>query len=136
MAWMTSFRDLDVWKKAHDLVLDIYQVTERFPDREKYGIVAQLRRSSASVPANIAEGFGRPTTGEFLQSLGVSNGSLEETRYFLIVSFDLGLLQQNDYERLEGKCSVIAQMLGALRRSLRAKSKRSPGTRSTGHETR
>ena len=86
MTALRSFTELEVWQKAHALVLDVYRVTDRFPDRERFGIVAQLRRAAASIPANIAEGFGRRTTKELLQSVAISNGSLEESRYFLILS--------------------------------------------------
>jgi four helix bundle protein len=79
---LKSFRELEVWQKAHSLVLEIYRVTARFPDSEKYGIVSQLRRAAMSIPANIAEGFGRRGTKEFLQCLAIGNGSLEETRFY------------------------------------------------------
>jgi four helix bundle protein len=87
---LRSFEELEVWQKAHHLALETYRVTDKFPDRERYGIVSQVRRSAASVPADIAEGFGRRTTKELLQFLVNANGSLEETRYFLILSRDLG----------------------------------------------
>ena len=115
---IASFRDLEVWKRAHSLALDVYRVTEGFPDRERFGITAQLRRSSTSVPANIAEGFGRKTTKDFLRHLAIANGSLEETRYFLILSCDLGFLRRADLARLEHDCDAVAMMLSALRRSL------------------
>lgn len=119
-----SFRDLEVWKKAHALVLDIYKVTESFPDRERFGVVSQVRRSASSVPANIAEGFGRRSTKELLQHLGIARGSLEETRYFLILSKDLRYLGPEDYARLDKQCDSVAQLLNALARSLR---NRKPG---------
>ena len=128
---LKSFRELEVWQKAHALVLDIYRVTDKFPDRERFGIAAQIRRAAASIPANIAEGFGRRTTKELLQSLTISNGSLEETRYFLILSRDLRYLVPEDYQRLDQQCTSVAQMLSALVRSLRganAGSRVSPGT--------
>lgn len=118
---LKSFRELEVWQKAHTLVLDIYRVTERFPDRERFGITAQLRRAAYSVPANLAEGFGRRTTKEFLQFIAISNGSLEETRYFILLSKDLKFLAHGEYERLEEKAISIAQMLSALTRSLRSR---------------
>ena len=70
---LKSFRELEVWQKAHGLVLQTYRVTDKFPDRERFGIVSQIRRSAASVPANIAEGFGRRTTKELLQFLVTAN---------------------------------------------------------------
>lgn len=130
---LKSFTELEVWQKAHALTLDVYRVTSRFPDGERFGIVAQLRRAASSVPANIAEGFGRRTTKELLQSLTVSNGSLEETRYFLLLSRDLQYLGKTDYEQLNRQCSSIGQMLGALARSLR---NRSESPRATGRGPR
>ncbi len=118
---LRSFRELEVWQKAHTLVLEIYRVMEIFPDREKSGITSQLRRAATSVPANIAEGFERRTTKEFLQCLTISNGSLEETRYFLILSKNLRFLSPADFDRLDKQCDSVGQMLGALKRSLRAR---------------
>jgi len=133
---LKSFRELEVWQKAHALVLDVYKLTDRFPDRECFGIVAQLRRAAASVPANIAEGFGRRTTKELLQSLAVANGSLEEARYFLILSRDLRYMPLEDYNRLDQQCNSIAQMLSALARSLKNRSRVVHGARATNHGAR
>jgi four helix bundle protein len=116
---LKSFRELEVWQKGHSLALDVYRLTERFPERERFGVVVQLRRPVISVPANIAEGFGRRSTKEFLPLLIISNGSLEETRYFLLLSTALQYLDSRDSERLEKQCDSIAQMLSALSRSLK-----------------
>src|SRR5258708_12473332 len=96
---LKSFGEVEVWQRAHGLVLETYRLTDKFPDRERFGIVSQIRRSAASVPANIAEGFGRRTTKELLQFLTNANGSLEETRYFLILSRDLTYLKNEDLDR-------------------------------------
>ena len=136
MTALRSFTELEVWQKAHALVLDVYRVTERFPDRERFGIVAQLRRAAASIPANIAEGFGRRTTKELLQSVAISNGSLEESRYFLILSRDLGYMTADDYKKLDQQCTSIAQMLAALARSLKNRARALHDARSTSHGTR
>lgn len=131
-----SFEDLEVWRKAHLLTLAIYRATDSFPDRERFGVVSQLRRSAASIPANIAEGFGRRTTRELLQSLAIANGSLEETRYFLLLSRDLSYLKPAEYERLRQQFRSVAQMLAALARSLRNRNRDLHGSRGTGHGTR
>jgi four helix bundle protein len=131
-----SFRDLQVWQRAHELVLLVYQVTENFPEQERFGITAQLRRSAASIPANIAEGYGRRTTRELLQSLAVANGSLEETRYFLLLSSDLKYLESDAYNRLSTNCDSVGQMLGALVRSLKKLPPGPHGARATVHEAR
>lgn len=125
-----SFRDLVVWQQAHALVLDIYQVTKNFPSEERFGLTSQLRRAAYSIAANIVEGFGRRSTKEFLQALNFSNGSLEETRYCLMLSFDLKYVKVDDRSRLEGRCTKVGQLLGALRRALMEK------TRNTEHGTR
>ena len=131
-----SFEALEVWQKAHALTLAVYRATDDFPDRERFGVVSQVRRSAASIPANIAEGFGRRTTRELLQSLAIANGSLEETRYFLLLSRDLGYLKPPDYERLRQQLRSVAQMLAALARSLRNRNSGLHGSRATGHGTR
>lgn len=115
---MTSLEELDVWKKAHALTLAVYVVTTRFPKEERFGIVSQLRRSSSSVPANIAEGFGRRTTKDYIRFLDISAGSLNETRYFLILSRDLGHISTDEYARLRGQCDEVGRLLGGLIQAL------------------
>ncbi|MHC5142494.1 MAG: four helix bundle protein [Planctomycetota bacterium] len=85
-----SFEDLLVWQKAHQLVLAVYTATRAFPKDERYGIFSQIRWAAASVPANIAEGFRKSTKTEKQRFVTIAHGSLEETRYFLILSRDLG----------------------------------------------
>jgi four helix bundle protein len=116
---INRFSDLTVWQKAHELTLATYRLTEKFPRSEQYGIVSQLRRSSASVSANIAEGFGRRTTKELLRCLQISRGELEETRYFLILSRDLQHISSNDFENMNGQCDSVGQLINALGRSLK-----------------
>lgn len=84
-----SFEDLIVWQKAHSLVLAIYKFSENFPKSETYGLKSQLRRSAVSVPANIAEGFKKKGKLDKLRFLNITQGSLEETRYYLILAKDL-----------------------------------------------
>jgi four helix bundle protein len=84
------FEDLFVWQKAHQLVLSVYKVTKEFPKDELYGLVSQIRRSAVSVPANIAEGYRKRTKAEKQRYLTIAHASLEETRYHLILSKDLG----------------------------------------------
>ncbi len=83
------FQDLIVWQKAHALVLSVYRLTESFPPHELYGLTSQLRRSAVSIPANIAEGFRKRTRPDKARYLNIAQGSLEETRYYLILSRDL-----------------------------------------------
>ena len=108
-----------VWQKAHELALEVFRISEGFPRRDMFGIVSQMRRSSSAVPANIAEGFGRGTTKEFLRSLQIARGELEETRYFLLLSRDLGRIAPEEFERLNGICESAGRLLNALGTSLR-----------------
>jgi four helix bundle protein len=115
---LKSFTELEVWKRAHGVVLEIYKLTNPFPRSEQFGVISQIRRAAYSVPANIAEGFGRRSTKELLQFLAISNESLEELRYFLILSRDLRYLSPLDFEKFEKDLKAVAQMLEALRQSL------------------
>jgi len=114
-----GFRDLEVWQKAHKLVLEIYRVTNSFPRNEQFGIVSQLRRAAYSIPSNLAEGYGRRSTKELLQFLVIANGSAEELRYFLILSKDLQFVSVQDQEGMEREITGIVQMMAALSRSLK-----------------
>ena len=115
---INRFSDLTVWQKAHQLTLETYRLTEKFPRSEQFGIVSQLRRAAASVSANIAEGFGRRTTKELLRCLQISRGELEETRYFFILSRDLGHISEAEFENMNGRCDSVGQLINALGRSL------------------
>jgi four helix bundle protein len=84
------FEDLFVWKKAHELVLSVYKATKKYPKDELYGLVSQMQRAAVSVPANIAEGFKKKSRAEKTHFLTIAYGSLEEIRYYLILSRDLG----------------------------------------------
>jgi four helix bundle protein len=111
---MKDFRNLMVWGRAHSLVLRIHEVTAEFPDQEVYGITAQLRRSAASVPANIAEGCGRIGDGEFARFLQIAMGSASETQYHLILAKDLGLLGEADINDLLPRVEEVKRMLASL----------------------
>ncbi|MFH0773954.1 MAG: four helix bundle protein [bacterium] len=84
-----SFQDLIVWQKAHQFVLNIYIFTRKFPKEEMYGLTSQFRRSAASIPANIAEGFKKKGRADKVRYLNIAQGSLEESRYYLILANDL-----------------------------------------------
>ncbi len=100
-------------------MLDVYRLTIQFPRTEQFGVISQLRRAAYSIPANIAEGSGRRSTKELLHFLALSNGSLEELRYFLLLSRDLRYLPPAEYDKLQGELKSVAEMLEALARSLR-----------------
>jgi four helix bundle protein len=111
---MQDFRDLKVWGRAHHFVLELYQATMRFPDAERFGLSAQMRRAAVSVPANIAEGSVRSTDADFGRFLHMAIGSASEVDYYLLLARDLGYLSGQDYERLDGQVQEIRRMLNAL----------------------
>ena len=115
------WRDLEIWKKSHSLVLKIYKVTASFPESEIYNLTDQLRRAAASVPANIVEGQSRNTTKEYLSYLYNARGSLEEVRYFLLLSHDLNHLKSEVYKDLENEYEAASKMLNGLIKSLKKK---------------
>jgi four helix bundle protein len=100
------------------LTVAIYNATQSFPAAEKFGITSQMRRAASSIPANIAEGQGRRSTGEFLQSLGIARGSLAELETFVILSERLGMLSEKDSKSLSENCEEISKMLNGLIKSL------------------
>ncbi len=85
-----TFRDLLVWRKAHEFVLGVYRLTGGFPKQETYGLALQMRRAGVSIPANIAEGFTRRGDSEKVRFFNIAEGSIEESRYYLILTRDLG----------------------------------------------
>jgi four helix bundle protein len=105
-----TFQDLVVWQKAHQFVLKIYKFTAGFPPREAYGLVAQFRRAAVSIPANIAEGFARNSQPDKVRFLIISKSSLEECRYFLILSNDLGY---GDTSLLYTQLEEVSKLLSA-----------------------
>jgi four helix bundle protein len=115
------WKDLEVWKKAHELVLKLYDATKSFPKNESYALNDQIKRASYSVPANIVEGQSRNTTKEYLQFLYNARGSLEEVRYFLLLSKDLLYITTDKYESLERDSETLSKMLNGLIKSLISK---------------
>jgi len=105
-----TFQDLIVWQKAHQFVLSIYRFTESFPKNEIYGLTAQLRRAAISIPANIAEGFKKKTKGDKARFMNIAQGSLEESRYYLILAKDLGY---GDTLELTSQLEEVSKMLEA-----------------------
>jgi len=119
-----SFLDLIVWQKSHSLTLDIYQITNKFPSVEKYGVISQLRRAAYSVPSNIVEGHTRNSTKEFVHFLSIAQGSLNELKYFLILSRDLNFIDLNEYNNLNIKADEISKMLYMMKEKLKSKDKK------------
>ena len=119
-----SFLDLIVWQKSHSLTLDIYQITNKFPSVEKYGVISQLRRAAYSVPSNIVEGHTRNSSKEFVHFLSIAQGSLNELKYFLILSRDLNFIDLNEYNNLNIKADEISKMLYMMKEKLKSKDKK------------
>ena len=116
---MKSFQELEAWQQAHELTLAIYKATATFPKEERFGIISQLRRAASSIGANIAEGFGRRSTKDFIRYLEIASGSLEEVRNFLLLSRDLKYLNLVGFSRLNDSCDTAGRLLGGLMQSLR-----------------
>lgn len=105
---ITRFEDLEVWKKSHGLVIEVYAITKKFPSEEKFGLAAQMRRTAVSIAANIAEGFKRRSPRDKLHFLGVSQGSLEELKYYFMLSRDLG------YASIDGNSQNLLESIGKM----------------------
>lgn len=114
-----SHRDLIVWQKSMDLVTSVYRLTEGFPKSELYGLTSQIRRSAASIPANIAEGQGRRLAGEFLQFLGNARGSLLELDTHLEIAVRLGLLSNESHSTVMERLIEVRKLLNGLMRSIK-----------------
>ena len=114
-----DFQKLEVWKKAHQMTLKIYRATQAFPREEMYRLADQLRRAASSVGANVAEGTGRNTLKEYLQFLYTARGSVEETKYHLILSRDLGYLSPDVFDELMEGYNEVGRMLNGLIKSLK-----------------
>jgi four helix bundle protein len=119
---MQSFRNLKVWESAHLLTLDVYKSTSEFPREETYGLTSQMRRSSVSIGANIAEGCCRKGDVEFGRFLQIAMGSASELEYHLLLAHDLSFLEAFEYKRLLEETAVVKRMLTSLIHKLRADS--------------
>ena len=114
-----SYRDLEVWQKSIDLVVECYRTSERFPPREIYGLTSQLRRAAISVAANIAEGQGREHTREFLHHLSIAYGSLMEAETHLLIAARLSLLPETSLQALLHRSGEVGRLLNGLIRALK-----------------
>jgi four helix bundle protein len=110
-----SFRDLIVWCKAHQFVQAVYHLTNTFPKQEVYGLCQQMRRAAVSIPANIAEGFGKRSKAEKARYMNFAEGSLEESRYYLILAQDLGYGQT---PALMENLEQVSRLLNAYTRAI------------------
>ena len=117
---LKSYKDLEVWKVAMDLVMDIYRITGSFPSSELYGLSSQMRRCAVSIPSNIAEGAGRRNTKEFIQFLYISNGSLSELETQIEIAFRLNYMKDIDItmDRIKHIRIMLLNLILALKKKL------------------
>ena len=116
---MQDFRNLEVWRLAHEMTLSIYRVTKSFPTDERYGLTSQLRRAAVSIEANLAEGCGRGSDADFARFVQLALGSASEVECQLLISRDLGYLAADSYEQHKDQIERIKRMLIALLKTLR-----------------
>lgn len=115
--------ELDVFKMAHSLVLNIYKLTENFPQEERFGLISQMRRSAFSIPMNLIEGSNRLTTKEYRRFVGIAKGSTGEISYQILLAKDLGYISNEIYWELREKFDIVIKMLSNLAKSLDKKQK-------------
>lgn len=115
---LKNYKELKVWQKAYQLCLEIYRATRTFPKEERYGLTSQIRRAAVSVPSNIAEGYGRKNKGEYIQALYIAYGSNCELETQIMLSGDLGYVEDKDLRKLLGGVGDVERMLKALIKSL------------------
>jgi four helix bundle protein len=113
-----TFEDLIVWQKAHQFVLSVYRLSQGFPRSEAYGLSSQMRRAAVSIPANIAEGFRKRGDADKLRFLNIAQGSLEESRYYLILTRDL---DYGDTTEPNALLVEVSKLLEAYSKAIRAR---------------
>jgi len=108
-----SFKDIKAWQYAHMFVLSVYQATRQFPEYEKFGLSSQFQRAAVSIPANIAEGFRKLSKADKLRFFNIAQGSLEECRYYVLLSKDLGYITEEQHDRLNTQIEKASWFLNA-----------------------
>lgn len=115
---INSYRDLRVWQKSVEFVTEVYRITKKFPPSEQFGLVSQLQRAAVSIPANIAEGYGRNTRKEYINFLRIAGGSLSELETLLTIAKNLAYISPLECSTLEKQLEEISKMLYGLRRGV------------------
>ena len=113
-----NFTDLRVWQKAHLFVLDVYKITKNFPTEERFGLCSQFQRAAISIPANIAEGYKKLGRADKLRFMNIAQGSLEESRYYTILSRDLSYINQEEYNSLIMRLEETSKFLNSYIKGL------------------
>ena len=116
-----SFTDLIVWQKAHEFVLEVYKVTRDYPMEERFALCSQFQRAAVSIPANIAEGYKKLSKADKLRFLNISQGSLEECRYYIILSRDLSYISVKTNNELTGTLEEVSKLLNSYIRGVMSK---------------
>ena len=115
----SSFTELLVWQKSHQFVLLVYQVTNRFPNYERIGLTSQFQRAAVSIPANIAEGYKKMGKADILRFINIAQGSLEECRYYVILSKDLGYITEDDANQMYIIIEDASRLLNAYGKKIK-----------------
>ena len=115
---LKNYKELKVWQKSYELCLEIYKTTAKFPKEERYGLTSQIRRSAVSIPSNIAEGYGRKTTMDYVRMLYISYGSVCELETQVLLAGDLGFFEKSELGTLKEGIAEVERMLKALIKSL------------------
>jgi four helix bundle protein len=118
MSKTTNFQELVVWQKSHQLVLNIYALTTNYPKEEMYNLVSQMRRSASSVPMNIAEGYRKRGLKDKARFLNISEGSIDELKYQLILSRDLGYIRFEQFQKENDLAEAVSKMLFSYRKAI------------------
>ncbi|MFA5291089.1 MAG: four helix bundle protein [Candidatus Paceibacterota bacterium] len=119
MTAIQTFKEAIVWQKAHQLVLGVYEITKKFPRSEEFGLSNQMRRAAVSIPSNIAEGFKRKTIKDGIHFYNIAEGSLEELKYQMFLSKDLGYISENIFNKLDELGDETGRLLCGWKRSQR-----------------
>ena len=121
-----SFKDLVVWQRSIELTVDVYRLTSKFPESERFGLTNQMRRASVSIASNIAEGYGRSTRGEYVQFPGHARGSCSELETQIVIARRLAFGAPLNLKSTESHCNGVGRLLGALMKSIRSKQSAPP----------
>ena len=123
---MKTYRELDVWKQAMDMVVAVYKITAEFPAQERYGLASQMQRAAVSIPANIAGGYGRLHRGDYVHHLSIARGSLAILETHITIAVRLDFIQREEAMPLWNATQNVGQMLTKLIQSLKRQEKKSP----------
>ena len=125
---LKTYRDLELWQRAMDLVVDVYRLAATLPAEEKFGLTSQMRRAAVSIPANIAEGYGRTHRGDYVRHLSVARGSLTELETLMTIAVRVEFVSRDEVVPIWEVCQEVGRMLNKLIRSLRNTPDRDPPT--------